>query len=79
MIHPWTVVVILTYQLSISSGGINDEADSASTKKRHALYEEALKPVQKYFRESDRLVEVDVSSMSHERIWSVFVVILIHY
>lgn len=50
-------------------GGINDEADSASTKKRHALYEEALKPVQKYFRESDRLVEVDVSSMSHERIW----------
>jgi len=50
-------------------GGINDEADSAVTKKRHALYEEALKPVQKYFRESDRLVEVDVSSMSHERIW----------
>ena len=49
--------------------GIKDEADSAATKRRHAYFEEALKPVQKYFRESNRLIEVDVSSMSHERIW----------
>lgn len=50
-------------------GGINDEADSAATKRRHAYFEEALKPVKNYFKQSDRLIEVDVSSMSHERIW----------
>ena len=48
---------------------MKDEADSAATKRRHEFFEEALKPVKKYFKESDRLVEVDVSSMSHERIW----------
>ena len=50
-------------------GALKDEADSAATKRRHEFYEEALKTVKKYFKESDRLVEVDVSSMSHERIW----------
>ena len=49
--------------------GVNDEADSAATKRRHAYFEEAVKPVIAHFKESDRLIEVDVSSMSHERIW----------
>lgn len=50
-------------------GGINDEADSAATKRRHKYFEEALKPVNNYFRGSDRLIEVDVSAVSRERAW----------
>lgn len=59
----------LTNPEGCTAAGVNDEADSAATKRRHAYFEEAVKPVIAHFKESDRLIEVDVSSMSHERIW----------
>ena len=60
-------------------GGINDEADSAATKRRHEYFEEALKPVNNYFRSSDRLIEVDVSAVSRERAWYIHYTLYIVY
>lgn len=54
---------------AVAPGGIQDEADSSATKKRHAVFEQAFSSIEQYFKSSDRLVEVDTSSNSHERIW----------
>lgn len=49
--------------------GQSDEADMSRTSRRHALYENAARPVVNFYSKVERLIKVDATSGNKEAVW----------